>query len=293
MSDPSPSPLAGESNGPAEPGRRGLWRVLVATWNNAGKNNLDLIAAGVAFYAFLAFVPLLTALVLSYGLVAEPASVVRHVETLTEMLPEDAASLIGGQLQSMARTNRGQTGLALALAIGLAVYGASKGAGSTITALDIVYDTEETRGFVRRTALALTMTTGGVVVMILAIFSVSTLKLLTALLPDLGLATQLLIAAAPLLLAGAAMNLLLAIVYRFGPNRPGMRWRWITPGSALASLVWLAATAGFGAYVANFANYNATYGSLGAIIVFLTWLYLSAYIVLFGAELNAVLERGG
>ena len=134
------------------------------------------------------------------------------------------------------------------------------------------------------------MTAGAVLVLFLAILAVSALHFLEDLLPGLGGVSQVLLKGGFFLLSGAAVILLLAVIYRYGPDRPDAPWRWITPGSALATLAWLVATLGFGAYVANFGDYNATYGSLGAVIVFLTWLYLTFYIVLMGAELNSIVE---
>ncbi|WP_162806365.1 YihY/virulence factor BrkB family protein [Sphingosinicella terrae] len=290
MNDPaSPAPESG-ADSPADIPPEGWKNILLATWKDAGEDNLTLIAAGVAFYAFLAFVPLLTAFVLSYGLFAEPASVVRHMQTLTSIMPENAAEIIGDQLKSMTDSSGTQTGFALLLAMAIALYGASKGAASIITALNIVFEVEESRGFIKRTLIALVMTGGAVIVLFLAIIAVAAMNFAEALLPDLGGVTSYVIKGVFFCTAGAFVVLMLAVVYRYGPNRPEARWRWITPGSALATIVWLAATAGFGVYVSNFGTYNATYGSLGAVIVFLTWLYLTAYIVLLGAELNAIVE---
>ncbi len=289
---PSPEvrPAGAPVDGPEDIPPRGWKEILLATWKDAGEDNVSLVAAGVAFYAFLAFVPLLTAFVLSYGLIAEPASVVRHMQTLTGVMPQNAAAIIGDQLKSMTETSDARTGLALLVAIAVALYGASKGASSIMTALNIVFEVEESRGLVKRTLMALAMTAGAVIVLFLAILAISALNFLEALLPHLGGVPQFLVKAAFFLIAAAAVVLLLAVIYRYGPNRPKAQWRWITPGSALATLAWLAATVGFGAYVANFGDYNATYGSLGAVIVFLTWLYLTAYIALLGAELNAIIE---
>ena len=275
---------------PADIPPRGWKEILIATWKDAGEDNLTLISAGVAFYAFLAFVPLLTAFVLSYGLIAEPSSVVSHMQTLTSVMPQNAASIIGDQLQSMTTTSGAKTGFALLLALGIALYGASKGAGAIMTALNIVFEVGETRSFVKRTLMALAMTGGAVLVLFLAILAISALNFLEHLVPELGGVAQVVLKALFFVVAAAAVVLLLAVIYRYGPNRPEAEWKWITPGSGAATLVWLAATFGFGLYVANFGNYNATYGSLGAVIVFLTWLYLTAYIVLLGAELNAITE---
>lgn len=281
---------AGEDS-PADLSPRAWKEVAIATWKEAGDDNLALVAAGVAFYAFLAFVPLLSAFVLTYGIVAEPSSVVRHMHALTSVMPQNAAQIVGDQLMSMTETGGGQKGFALVLAIVIALYGATKGATSIMTALNIAYDVGEGRGFLRKTLLSFVMTGGALLTLFLAVLAISASNAVEGLLPSLSGVTHFAIKAMFWLIAAAAVVLLLAVIYRYGPDRPDAPWRWITPGSAFAALSWLAATAGFGAYVSNFGNYNATYGSLGAVIVFLTWLYLSAYIVLLGAELNSELEQ--
>lgn len=276
---------------PTEIPPRGWWDVLKRAWKESGEDHLEMLGGAVAFYAFLALVPLLTAFVLTYGLVAEPSSVVQHMDTLTSVMPRESAGIIGDQLQNMTQSAGTKTGLALVLALVVALYGASKGATSVMTALNVAYDTEETRGFVTRTLMAIAMVVGAVFVMLLAILAFSVMGLIEQLLPDMGGVGHFLIQALSFALAAAVVIAVLAVVYRYGPDRPNAKWRWITPGSILATVVWLIATLGFGFYVSNFGNYNATYGSLGAVIVFLTWLYLSAYIVLLGAEVNAVLEQ--
>jgi len=282
---------AAEDDSPADIPPRAWKDIIVATWKEAGDDNISLVAAGVAFYSFLAFVPMLTAFVLTYGLVAEPASVVAHMQGLTSVMPQNAAEMIGDQLKSMTETGGGQKGLGLLAAIGIAFYGATKGAAAIMTALNIAYDVGETRSFVKRTLMSFAMTGGALLVLFLAILAVAGSHALEGLLPALSGVTHFIVKLLLWTLAAAAVVLLLAVIYRYGPNRPEAPWRWITPGSAVAAIVWIAATAGFGLYVANFGNYNATYGSLGAVIVFLTWLYLTAYIVLMGAELNSEIEQ--
>jgi membrane protein len=286
-----PIDAAAPASHPTEISARGWKQVLQESWKEAGRDNISLVAAGVAFYAFAALVPLLTAFVLSYGLVAEPASVVAHVETLTSVMPAQSAQIIGDQLKSMTESEGTATGFALLLALAIALYGASKGAGAVMTGLNIAWGVAETRSFAKRTGLAIGLVAGAVLVMLLAILAMSTISFVGTLLPSLGGISHLLLQAVGFVLVAAIVMTLLALVYRYGPDRPEANWRWITPGSILATIVWLLGTAGFGLYVANFGSYNATYGSLGAVIVFLTWLYLSAYIMLLGAELNAVLEQ--
>jgi membrane protein len=270
---------------------KGWFDVLKRSWAEMGKDNLSLIASGVAFYAFLAMVPLLGAIVLTYGLVAEPASVVRHFQEMSTMLPGEAAKLIGEQLLNVVNTAGSKKGLGLILALALAFWGATKATGAIVTALNIAYEEEETRGFIKRTILNLAMVLGAVLLVGVAMAAIAVFAHLDSFLPGappvlllLGRVVSWLVLA---LIAAAGI----ATLYRYAPDRDAAKWSWLTPGSAFAALGWGALTAGFGIYVANFGNYNATYGSLGAVVVLLTWLYLSALILLLGAELNSELEH--
>lgn len=268
------------------------WKATaLRTWKEAGDDNVGLVAAGVAFYGFLALVPLLGAIVLSYGIVAAPSTVMRNMTQLTSVMPADAAKLIGEQLMNVVKTSDGKKGLGLLLALGLALFGARNGAGAIVTALNIAYDEEEKRGFVRLNLLALAMTAAAVLVAVVAMVAVAALGHLQSILPALpgwAAAVGKIVTYVVLAAAGAAGA---ATLYRFGPSREQAGWVWLTPGSAFAAIGWLLLTIGFGLYVAHFGNYNATYGSLGAVVVLLTWLYLSCYILIFGAELNAEFER--
>ncbi|WP_260597757.1 YihY/virulence factor BrkB family protein [Sphingomonas endolithica] len=265
--------------------------VAKRTWAETSRDNIGLIAAGVAFYGFLALVPLLGAIVLLYGLAAEPATVMRDMTQLTAVMPQDIAKLVGEQLMNVVKTSDGKKGLGLLLALALALFGARNGAGAVITALNVVYEEEEKRNFIRVNLLALGITAAGVVVAIIALVAVAALGHLETLFPNapgIVVAAGKIAAYVLMTLAGAGAA---ATLYRYGPSRRHARWVWLTPGSLFAALMWLALTIGFGIYVANFGNYNATYGSLGAVVVTLTWLYLSSYILLFGAELNSELEH--
>ena len=268
------------------------WKdVLVRTWREAGDDNVSLIAAGVAFYGFLAMVPLLGSIVLSYGLLAEPATVLANVRSLTSVMPAEAAKLIGEQLLNVVTTSGDKKGFGLLLALGLALYGAMKGAGAVVTALNVAYEEKETRGFLTLNLVTLAITVGAVLVAIAATIAVGALGHLETLVP--GAPKFLLIAGklASYAVLGAAGAAAAATLYRYAPNRDEARWIWLTPGSLAVTLLWLGLTLGFGAYVANFGSYDATYGSLGAVVVLLTWLYLSAYILIMGAELNAEFEH--
>ena len=198
----------------------GWKRIALDTWKDAGKDNLSLVAAGVAFYAFLAFVPLLTALILSYGLFAEPLTVARDIGNLAEILPASAASIAADQLEAMTEGSDAKTGLALILSLAIAVYGASKAADAIMTALNIVYGVKECRGFVGRLLTALGMTASAVFLLLLAVATVSALSFLEGLLPGLGGVTAVVLRLVFILAAGAVMMGLLALIYRFVPCRP-------------------------------------------------------------------------
>lgn len=271
---------------------RAAWKaILVRTWREAGTDNVGIIAAGVSFYGFLALVPLLGAIVLTYGFVADPRTVAEHMSAMMAVMPADAARLVGEQLMSVVETSSEKKGFGVLIALGVALFGARNAAGSIITALNIAYEEDERRGFLMSNLLALAMTVAAVLLAVAGMFAVAGLSNLEALLPELpsvALAGMKLVSypILTLIAAGGA-----ALLYRFGPSRDQARWTWLTPGSLLFAVAWVALTLGFGAYASQFGNYNATYGSLAAVVIFLTWLYLSSYALLFGAELNAEVEH--
>ncbi|WP_312489540.1 YihY/virulence factor BrkB family protein, partial [Sphingomonas sp.] len=269
----------------------GWLAILKRTWQEMGDDNIGIIAAGIAFYVFAAIVPTLGAVVLSYGLFAEAETVRRNIESVFASLPRDAASIISDQLLTVVESSKDKQGIGLVVALLLAWYGATKGSAAIITGLNVAYDTEESRGFVRLTLLKFAVVGGGVVMIFAAIGTTMLLAFLSGLIPNAPLAVLALIRIAGFLLLAVLVVTAAAILFRFGPDHRQPRWIWLSPGSAGATLLWLAGTAGFGFYVSNFGNYGATYGSLSAVIVTLTWLWLTAYVFLLGAELNAELER--
>ena len=270
----------------------GGWLAVVKrAWKEGGDDNIGLISAGVAFYGFLSIVPLLGAIVLTYGIVADPQTVSGNIAQLTTVMPAQVAQLIGDQLMQVVGTSGGKKGLGLAVALAIALYGATKGAGAIVTALNIAYEEKEDRGFIKLNLLQLGIVVGGVVLALAAIASTTLTALADSLIPNApGVVHGLVRVVSYLVLAAIAAGAM-ATLYRYGPNRAEAKWTWLTPGSAGATVLWIAMTVGFGLYVANFGSYDATYGSLGAIVVMLTWLSLSAYVFLLGAELNSELER--
>lgn len=290
--DRNTGPQTGRTaDSPAQIPALGWKQVAVRTWKQSSEDNTGLVAAGVAFYAFLALVPLLGAIVLTYGIVADPQTVVSNVKSLTSVVPQDAAKLIGQQLMSVVQTSGGKKGLGLVLAIGVALFGARNAAGSIITALNIAYEQEEKRGFLRVNLLSLGITAGAVVMAVVALIAITALGYIEKLFPSMpGFVAVIgkIVSYAVLVLGAAAVA---ATLYRYGPDRKDAKWEWITPGSIFAAILWLLLTLGFGFYVAHFGNYNKTYGSLATVVILVTWMYLSAYVFLFGAELNSELEH--
>ena len=269
-------------------GGLGVVKRTVATM---GKHNLGIVSAGVGFYAFLALVPLLGALVMAYGLFADPADVARQVHSLASTIPDDAARIIQDQLASITKTAAGKKGLGLGVALILALYGGMQGAKAIITALNIVHGEEETRGFIKLNLVAFVMTLGGVLIGIVVLLSGTVTGFLEDFAGNIAPVLATVVKAGSWVATAALATLAIAALYRYAPCRAEAKWAWITPGSAVALVGFIAATLLFGLYAAKFGNYNKTYGALGAIVVLLTWLYLSAYVLLFGASLNAELDR--
>ncbi len=279
------------ADSPFRMSRSAWWQVLKRSWAQSGEDNISLIAAGIAFYGFTTIVPLLASIVLIYGLVADTSTVVANIRALFGVLPDDAARLIGDQLATVVGTSEGKKGFGLIIALGIALYGGTKGASAIVTGLNIAYEERETRGFIALNVLAFGVTLGAVVLALSAALSTAAFALLDSLIPGApGIVLTGIRLLSYVVLAMIAMTAA-ACLYRFGPDRQKAKWAWLTPGSVAATLVWLAATLGFGFYVSRFGNYGATYGSLSAVIVLLTWLWLSAYVFLLGAELNSELEH--
>jgi membrane protein len=270
-----------------------------AAWNDIAKrtykrvwdDNVGLVAAGVAFYGFFAFLSLLGMIVLIYGFVADPHLVIRDVHALTAILPTDVATLIGDQLMNAVQASEGKKGIALLLALAVALYGGTNGSAAVITSLNIAYEEKEKRSLFLFYLTALGMTLSALVVALLMLAATAAAAALGRLAPQASDATVLvgkvLTNFALVLIAAAVASTL----YRFGPSREDAKWTWITTGSVFTAFTWLVLTLLFGFYVSHFTNYKASYGSLGAVVALLTWLYLSAYAFVFGAELNSEIEH--
>lgn len=283
-----PNPAA---SSPAALNLTGWGRALIRTYKESGKHNLELISAGVAYYGFLTLIPALGALVLTYGLVVDPGEVAKQMRAIVQHIPAEAAKLIDGQLTDVVQTATGKKGAGLALALVLALYGAMKGAAAVVTALNVAYEVPENRSFIRKTLLNLVVTAGALLVAVLALVSASAFAALGHSAAGLSPAATTAIKIVSGLVTIAIAVTAVALLYRYAPARDNARWQWVTPGSIVATVGFMVMTFAFGIYAKNFGHYNATYGSLGAVVVLLLWLSLSAYVLLIGAELNAELER--
>ena len=244
----------------------------------------------MTYAVVLALFPGLAALVSIYGLIANPAQIEKQVNAMSGLLPNSARQLIGDELHQLVSASGGALGIGVVLGLLLALWSASRGMSGMISALDIAYAQPERRGFFRFNLVALALTVGFVIVGLVVIALVAGLPAAVAAI-GLGGTTRwlALIFEWPLLIV--VMMAMLAVLYRYAPDRDMPRWQWISPGAVVATLLWVIASIVFSVYVSHFGSYNKTYGSLGAIIVLLTWLWLSAYVVLFGAEINAESER--
>jgi membrane protein len=266
------------------------WRaVLMETYDAMSKDRLMAVAAGVVFYALLAIFPAITALVSSYGLFAKASAIQDNLSLLANVLPAGGISIVQEQIERIASQ---PSGLSIGFAAGLlvALWSANAGVKAMIDALNVIKGQEESRSFVRLNTLSLTMTVGVIVFVLLAVAAVVAFPLVMStfgLKKFTGTATWLI--RWPLLLA--LMIGALTVFYRFAPCRQGApRW-WLSPGAVIAALLWLAGSAALSFYLSNFADYNATYGSLGAAIGLMMWMWLSAIAVLLGAQLDSVIER--
>lgn len=280
----------GTADRPRDIPRRGWFQILKRAWKEAKADQVPLIAAGVAFYAFLAIFPALIAAVLLYGLLADPSQVASQVDRVGKALPSSAQSLLSDQLTSLTSTSQQSLGIGLVIALAGALWSASGGMGNLITAVNIGYDEEEDRGFVRRKGLSLLMTLGAIVFVVVAIALVAVLP---AVLNALGLPPVLRVGVEVVRWLGlvVAMMAALGVLYRVAPDRDAPRLRWVSVGAVTATVLWVIASAGFSLYVDRFSSYGKTYGSLAGVVVLLLWLWISAYVVLLGAEMNAEAEQ--
>lgn len=267
----------------------GVWPALKGVWTLIGEKNLNLIASGIGFYGILATFPAIAALVALWGFVADPALVAAQVSQFTQLLPAEVANLLTARVTELVAADTATLGWAGLISVALALWSARAGVAAVIVGLNAVYG-ERNRGGVRHILVAFTLT-GCLILLALACFAALVVAPIVLSFLPLGFLATLAAETLRWTVAIGTVMLALGLLYRYAPNRRGMaRAGWITPGAISATVLWAVATWGFTVYLQNFANYNKIYGSLGAVIVLLLWLYLTAFVCLLGAALNAELE---
>lgn len=267
------------------------WKAIIRrVFDNLGHHNVYLIAGGISFFSILALFPAIAALIGIYGLVADPQVILAQVEALEQVLPPDAYGLIADQISQLIVTDRQALSIGSVIAIALALWSTRSGVGAMMDGVNISYSEENERGFLAYYAFSLLLTLVFVMVVIVAIASIIIVPAVLQMLRLEGVAGWLAsIMRWPVLIL--ALMFALGVLYRYGPQRHRAQISWITWGASLATILWLVGSLAYSWYVSNFANYNATYGSLGAIVGLMLWFYVGAYAILLGAELNAEMEH--
>ncbi len=288
---PSPDEVPGvDADRPSQIPAAGWKQILRRAWRETKDDNIPLLAAGVAFFGFLALFPGLIAAVTLYGLVADPAQVQEQISGLTQALPGESARLLQDQARDVASQPERALGVGLVISLLAALFSASGGVANLIKAVNIAYDEQESRGFLKLRATALLLTLCAVVFLAVA---VGLITVVPVLMDGLGLDAVGRFAVQVLRWGGLVAFVLvaLAVVYRYAPDRDNAKLRWVGLGSGVATALWLLGSALFSLYVTSFGKYGETYGALAGVVVLLLWMFLTSFIVLLGAEINSELEQ--
>jgi len=286
----STSGVPGEqADKPTEIPAKGWVQIIRRAFKEMGKDHVTLIAGGVAYSWFLALFPGLIAAVMIYGLVTDPADVQKQIASMAGALPQSAQALLSEQMTSIASSSSGSLSIGLMISIALALWSASAGMAGLVEATNIAYDEEEERSFIVKRGLALLLTVGFIIFLAL---SIGLLAVLPIVLDSIGLGTFGAVLARIAGFAGliVVMGVALALLYRVGPDRDAPKLKWVSQGAIIATVLWVIASIAFSFYVDNFGSYAETYGALAGVIVLLVWLWLTATVVLLGAEINAETE---
>ena len=275
---------------PSHFGYRSWKSILKRVYSEIGDDRLLAVAASVTFYGLLAIFPAIAALVSLYGLFANPGTIASQVNSLSGIVPNGAMDVIGEQVKRISSKPAGSLGFGFVTGLAVALWSANAGVKAIFDALNVVYDEKEKRGFFKLNAISLLFTVGSLAVVLVALGAVIVVPIILNLV-GLGAVVETLISLARWPILSVLIVGALTILYRFGPSRRQAKWRWVTWGSGAAAVSWLIVSMLFSWYVTKFGTYNETYGSLGAAIGFMTWMWLSSIVVLVGAELNAEMEH--
>ena len=280
----------GDAEHPGQIPARGWRQIAKRGWKEAKTDNVPLLGAGVAFYAFLALFPLLIALVSIYGFFADAAAITEQLRTVTKTLPPDAQKLIIDQVATLTARGRSTIGVGALVAILISLFSASAGINNLMTAINIAYDEEEKRSAIKKRLISLGLTVGAVVFLIIVLALIGVLPpLLRNVFGTSALRWVLQIAGILILIV--IVTVALAVLYRVAPDRDAPKIKWVSVGAVVATVIWLVASLGFSLYVSTLGNYAKTYGAFAGIVILLFWLWLTAYAILLGAEINAEAEQ--
>ena len=274
---------------PAQIPARGWFQVLRRSIKEVGEDHLTLVAGGIAYAWFLALFPGLIAAVLIWGLVVDPAQLEQQISDLAGALPTSAQPLVTDQLSSATSQAGSGGGIAVAISIALALWSASAGVAGLVEATNIAYDEEEGRNFFVKRGLALMLTLGFIVFLAVAIGLVAVFPVVLDQVGG-GVAVEVVAQVLRWLILVLVAIVALGCLYRIGPDRDAAQVRWLSLGAVIATILWVAASVGFSFYVNNFSSYGDTYGSLAGVVVLLLWFWITALVVLLGAEINAEAE---
>jgi membrane protein len=277
-----------EADKPQEIPAKGWFQIAKRGWAEAKADNVPLMAAGMAYYAFLAIFPAIIAAVLLYSFFADPTTIASQLDALGSAIPADIKKTITDQIGLAA--GNGKVGFGAVIAILIALFSASGGMGNLMTAVNLAYDEEETRGFVKKRLIALALTVGAIIFFLIVVSLVAVLPIVLGFLGTSGIVTFL-IQAARWVLIVIVITVALAVLYRVAPDRDAPKLRWVSVGAGIATLLWIIASVGFSIYVSQFGSYAKTYGAIAGIVILLLWLFITAYAILLGAEINAESEQ--
>jgi membrane protein len=274
---------------PAQIPPAGWWDLASRVFHGISKDRITTISGGVTFFVLLALFPGLAGLIALYGLFADSTTIAQHLNSLEGILPEGGMQILRDQLQQLTSQPPQKLGFATLTSLAISLWSANGGIKAIFEGLNSVYEENEKRSFIKLNAISLALTLGALAFVIASLLIITVVPTLLTFLGLPGVGEFVNYARWPVLLVVA--SLMIAVIYRFGPSRPQPQWRWISPGSLFAAVIWIAASLLFSWYTSHFGSYNKTYGSLGAAVGFMTWIWISTMVILIGAKINAELEH--
>lgn len=263
------------------------WHITKRVFDKVQRDNMPLIAAGVAFYFLLAVFPLLAAFVSMYGLFVDQTTLTQHINMLVGVIPEQSRAILEGHIENLVSTDNRTLNISFIISFLLAIWSGGKGSVALITACNITYQESKSRSFFKKLIARILLTLATIFLMLLMLLLLVGVPLIFSYVND---ASQKILNFVTWPLLVLTFYLSLANLYKYAPHRTSAKWSWVTPGALMATLLWLTGSFLFNFYITKYAGYNETYGSMGGVIILLMWFYLTTYTILLGAEINAAAE---